>query len=196
MKRKFFTIGFGGISMGTKKLYGQLFLTFFKIGAFTFGGGYAMIPLIRREVVDKKWINERDMMDIIAVSESTPGPFAVNSATFVGYRLGGILGAMMATLGVTLPSFLIILTISFFLKQFEEFRAVQYAFTGIRAGVFVLILSACYSMFKQCKKNWFSYIIMITAFISVGFFNASAIFVLILCAIAGLCFSNIMARKD
>ena len=182
--------------MDRKKLYCQLFLTFFKIGAFTFGGGYAMIPLIRREVVEKKWIDEQDMMDIIAVSESTPGPFAINSATFVGYQLGGFSGAVMATLGVTLPSFLIILAISFFLKQFEELPAVQYAFTGIRAGVFVLILSACYSMFKQCKSNWFSYIIIVAAFISVGFFNASAIFILILCAIAGLCFSSIMARKD
>jgi chromate transporter len=176
--------------MGTKNQYAQLFLTFFKIGAFTFGGGYAMIPLIRREVVDKKWIDEKDMMDIIAVSESTPGPFAVNSATFVGYHLGGVFGAMMATLGVTLPSFLIILIISFVLKQFEELRAVQYAFSGIRAGVFVLILSACYSMFRQCKKNWFSYVIIIAAFISVAFFNASAILVLILCALAGLCISK------
>ncbi|WP_455714352.1 chromate transporter [Anaerosporobacter sp.] len=178
--------------MSTKNQYTQLFLTFFKIGAFTFGGGYAMIPLIRREVVDKQWIDEKEMMDIIAVSESTPGPFAVNSATFVGYHLGGVFGAMMATLGVTLPSFLIILIVSFVLKQFEEFPAVQYAFTGIRAGVFVLILSACYSMFKQCKKNWFSYSIIIAAFISVGFFNASAILVLIICAIAGLCISRIV----
>lgn len=182
--------------MGMKKEYGQLFLIFFKIGAFTFGGGYAMIPLIRREVVERKWINEKDMMDIIAVSESTPGAFAVNSATFVGYQLGGVFGAIMATLGVTLPSFLIILAISFVLKQFEEFRAVQYAFTGIRAGVFVLILSACYSMYKQCKKNWFSYSIMVAAFISVGFFKTSAILILILCAIIGLCFSSIIARKD
>ncbi len=182
--------------MGLKKQYGQLFLTFFKIGAFTFGGGYAMIPLIRREVVERKWINEKDMMDIIAVSESTPGAFAVNSATFVGYQLGGVFGAMLATLGVTLPSFIIILAISFVLKQFEEFRAVQYAFTGIRAGVFVLILSACYSMYKLCKKNWLSYSIMVAAFISVGFFKASAILILILCAIIGLCFSSIMARKD
>ena len=182
--------------MDRKNQYCQLFLTFFKIGAFSFGGGYAMIPLIRREVVEKKWIGEQDMMDIIAVSESTPGPFAVNAATFVGYQLGGVFGSVTATLGVTLPSFLIILAISFVLKQFEEFPTVQYAFTGIRAGVFVLILSACYSMFKQCKRNWFSYIIMLAAFISVGFFNASAIFILILCAIAGLCFSSIMVRKD
>ena len=165
----------------------ELFLVFIKIGAFTFGGGYAMIPLIRREVVEnKKWIQESDMMDIIAVSESTPGPFAINSATFVGYQVGGILGALMATLGVTLPSFLIIIVISFVLKQFESLKIVKYAFQGIRAGVLVLIFSACYAMFRQCPGNIFNYVIMLLAFVLVGFLNINAILVLITCAVLGL----------
>lgn len=165
----------------------ELFLVFLKIGAFTFGGGYAMIPLIRREVVEnKKWLQEADMMDIIAVSESTPGPFAINSATFVGYQVGGFLGALMATLGVTLPSFVIILAISFVLKQFESLKIVKYAFQGIRAGVLVLILSACYSMFRQCPRNVFNYVIMLLAFVLVGFLGINAILVLIICALLGL----------
>lgn len=105
-----------------KKLL-SLFWTFFKIGAFTFGGGYAMIPLIQREMAEKKgWISEKDILDIVAISESTPGPISVNSATFVGYQVGGVMGSFLATLGVVLPSFIIILAVSFVLKQFEQIR--------------------------------------------------------------------------
>ena len=124
-----------------------LFTTFFKIGAFTFGGGYAMIPLIQRETVEKhKWITEDDILDIIAIAESTPGPIAINSATFVGYKTAGFLGAVMATLGVVLPSFCIILVISYVLREFREIKAVQYAFEGIRAGVLALLIKALVSM--------------------------------------------------
>ena len=119
----------------------KVFTTFFKIGAFTFGGGYAMIPLIQRETVDNhKWVTEDDILEIIAIAESTPGPIAINSATFVGYRTCGVLGSVAATLGVVLPSFVIIFAISFVLRQFQELKAVQYAFQGIRAGVMALLL--------------------------------------------------------
>ena len=102
----------------TKKIF-QLFLVFLKIGAFTFGGGYAMIPIIQKEIVEnKKWITDDDILEIIAIAESTPGPIAINSATFVGYRVAGFFGAMLATLGVVLPSFVIILLISFVLRDF------------------------------------------------------------------------------
>ena len=115
-----------------KKPYSKLFFTFLKIGAFTFGGGYAMIPLIKREVVESnKWISEEEMLDVIAVAESTPGPLAINSATFVGSHMAGALGALAATLGVVLPSFLIILAISFALKQVEHLPVVQYALSLI-----------------------------------------------------------------
>ena len=114
---------------------GQLFLTFLKIGAFTFGGEYAMIPLVQRETVEKYgWITDDDLLDIVAIAESTPGPIAVNSATFVGYRVGGTAGALLASLGVILPSFTVILLVSFLLRRFGELRAVRYAFFGIRAG--------------------------------------------------------------
>ena len=120
-----------------------LFLSFLKIGAFTFGGGYAMIPLIQKEVVDdKKWISEDDVLDIIAIAESTPGPIAINSATFIGYKVAGVWGSFFSTLGVVLPSFLIIIAISFVLRQFESLKVVKYAFAGIRAGVLALIVKA------------------------------------------------------
>ena len=141
----------------------QVFATFFKIGAFTFGGGYAMIPLIQRETVDNhKWVTEDDILEIIAIAESTPGPIAINSATFVGYRTCGVLGSAAATLGVVLPSFAIIFAISFVLRQFQELKAVQYAFNGIRAGVMALLCKALWGMYKKNKKNWASYTVILT----------------------------------
>ena len=108
-----------------KKLW-QIFAAFFKIGAFTFGGGLAMIPLIQTEAVENHgWVSDDDILEIVAIAESTPGPIAINSATFVGYRVCGVLGSVFATLGVVLPSFLVILALSFVLQQFQELRAVQ-----------------------------------------------------------------------
>ena len=136
----------------------SIFSVFFRIGAFTFGGGYAMIPLIQKETVEKKkWITDDDILEIIAIAESTPGPIAINSATFVGYRTAGFLGALCATLGVVLPSFLIITIISMVLREFSSYKAVKYAFFGIRAGVLALIIKALISMYKNCPNNIFSY---------------------------------------
>lgn len=165
----------------------ELFLTFLKIGAFTFGGGYAMIPLIKREILEKKgWIDEKEMLDIVAVAESTPGPLAINMATFVGSRMAGTAGAFFATAGVVLPSFLIILLISFFLKQIEEIKVVKYAFAGIRIGVLVLILNTFLSLCKQIKREWFTCLLMAGAFVCVALFDVSAVAVLIVCGAAGM----------
>lgn len=143
-----------------------LFTTFFKIGAFTFGGGYAMIPLIQREIVDKKqWATNEDLLDIIAIAESTPGPIAVNAATFIGSKIDGFFGALFATLGVVLPSFITILAVSFAIAQFEHIKLVQYAFTGIRAAVLALIIRALATMYKECPKSPLSYIIAAAAFL-------------------------------
>ncbi len=173
-----------------------LFYTFLKIGAFTFGGGYAMIPLIRREMVEnKKWINDDDLLEIIAIAESTPGPIAINAATFVGYRTAGFLGAFLSTCGVVLPSFIIILTIAFVLRRFHEIKAVQYAFEGIRAGVLALIFKALFTMFKKCKKGLLSYIVMCLAFTAVAFFKVNVLFVIITCAAIGLLFSFVAKRR-
>ena len=173
-----------------------LFLTFLKIGGFTFGGGYAMIPIIQREIVEKKkWITDDDILEIIAIAESTPGPIAINSATFVGYRVGGYLGAMLATLGVVLPPFCIIFAISFVLRQFSELKAVKYAFWGIRAGVLALICKALWSMYKKVNKGLVPYIIMALAFIAVAVFDINVLYVIIGCAVIGLVTSLIAGRK-
>ena len=174
----------------------SLFLTFLKIGTFTFGGGYAMIPLIQREIVQKrKWITDDDILEITAIAESTPGPIAVNTATFVGYRICKFGGAFFSTLGVVLPSFLSIAAISYVLREFLHIKAVRYAFYGIRAGVLALILKALWTMYRQCPAKVISYTIAALAFISVAFFKINVLFVLPACALIGLISSFAAARR-
>lgn len=173
-----------------------LFLTFLKIGAFTFGGGYAMIPIIEKEMVEKhKWIKSEDILDIFAIAESTPGPIAINSATFIGYKIGGIFGSFCATFGVVLPSFTIISIISLVLREFSDIKAVQYAFNGIRAGVLALIIKALVSMYKKAPKGLFSYILMGASFILAAFTDINVIFVIIGCGLAGLFNSLVLKRR-
>ena len=132
----------------------ELFFTFFKIGLFTFGGGYAMISLIEDICVEKKkWITHEDMMNVTVVAESTPGPIAINCATFVGYQRGGLPGSVLATLGIVLPSFVIILLISLFFDNFLEITAIASAFKGIKLAVGLLILNAGLNMLQKMKKK-------------------------------------------
>ena len=174
-----------------------LFLTFFKIGAFTFGGGYAMIPLIQREIVEKHgWMTDEDILDIFAIAESTPGPIAINSATFVGWRVAGFFGAALATFGVVLPSFVIILAISFLLGNFADIPTVQYAFFGIRAGVLALLVKALWTMYKKNPKSPIGYGIMAASFIVVAFFDVPVLAVIVGCALVGLGSSLLLARKE
>ena len=178
-----------------KKLW-QIFVTFFKIGAFTFGGGYAMIPLIQREAVDhRKWVTEDDILDIVAIAESTPGPIAINSATFVGYRAAGVLGSAAATFGVVLPSFVLILLLSFILQQFQGVEAVQYAFRGIQAGVLALLVKALYGMYKKSPKGWAAYVVMAGSFIATAVLNINVLFVIIGCAVFGLVTALLAERR-
>ena len=175
----------------------SVFWTFFKIGAFTFGGGYAMVPLIQKEAVEKHhWITDDDILEILAIAESTPGPIAINSATFVGYRTAGILGAMAATTGVVLPSFVVILAISYILEEFQHFKPVQYAFFGIRAGVLALVIKALYTMYKKCPKNWVSYVVLGAAFVLAAFVKINVIFVVIGCAVFGLITALMAERRN
>ena len=175
----------------------KLFATFFKIGAFTFGGGYAMIPLIQKEAVEKNgWVSDDDILEIIAIAESTPGPIAINSATFVGYRTCGVLGAMCATLGVVLPSFVIILVISYVLREFQQIKAVQYAFNGIRAGVLALLFKALWGMYKKSPKGWVSYVVMAGAFLATAFAGINVLYVIIGCALFGLITSLLVQRRE
>ncbi len=132
----------------------ELFLTFFKIGLFTFGGGYAMIAGVRENVVEKKkWLTDEELFEVIAISESTPGPIAINMATFVGYKKKGILGSALATLGVVLPSLIIIFTISLFFEKFIQNTLVAKAFVGIKCAVAFLIAKAGLDMSKKIKGS-------------------------------------------
>lgn len=143
--------------MSKRKLITDLFFTMFKIGAFTFGGGYAMISVLQNEFVEKKkWISEEEFLDLVAIAESTPGPIAINSSTYIGYRVGGFLGAFFSTAAMCLPSLIIIYTISLFFDQFLSLTLVANAFRGIQACVIYLIFSAGLKMFKGLKKSTFS----------------------------------------
>ena len=184
-----------GNQKGAKVL--DLWLTFMKIGAFTFGGGYAMIPLIQREAVEKKkWITDDELLEVVAIAESTPGPIAINSATFIGYRVAGFFGSFAATLGVVLPSFVIISLIAMLLRGFADFPAVRYAFIGIRAGVLALIVKTFYTMLKKCPKKWLSYTIAALAFVLVAFLKVNVLLVIAGCAVIGLVSSFLPLAKE
>ena len=170
----------------------SLFLTMFKIGLFTFGGGYAMLALLENEYVEKKgWLTKEEFLNMLAIAESTPGPIAINSATFIGYKTAGVMGSAFATLGVCLPSFIIIYTISLFFDEFLKLKFVQYAFLGIRACVVYLIASAGFKLFKGLKKNALSIIIFVavlcimTAF-SIFAVKFSTVFYILICGTIGL----------
>lgn len=154
----------------------DLFWTYFKLGLFTFGGGYAMIANIREIVVEKKgWLDEDELLRIIAIAESTPGPIAINMATYIGYKRGGVLGSALATLGVVLPSLIIIFVISLFLDAFMANVWVQYAFVGIKAAVAFLILKAGLGMLKKLPKKPLPIAIFATVMVLMLTFEAFSI---------------------
>lgn len=150
----------------------DLLLTFMKIGLFTFGGGYAMISIIENNCVErKKWITHDDMMNITVIAESTPGPIAINCATFVGYQQAGFPGSLIATLGIVIPSFIIIFLISMFLDNFLEMAIIANAFKGIKVAVGILILDAAITMIKKMHKKGFPRAIMICSFVTMLLIN-------------------------
>ena len=158
------------------KDYLSLFLTMLKIGLFTFGGGYAMIALIENEFVEKKkWLDKDEFLDIAAIAESTPGPIAINAATYIGYKTSGIIGSLIATLGICIPSFVIIYAISLFFDAFLSFTLVAYAFKGIQICVVYLILTAGLKMLKQMKKTTFNMIIILLTLICMIVFSLFAV---------------------
>lgn len=155
-----------------KNILIDLLLTFMKIGLFTFGGGYAMISMIENNCVErKKWISHDDMMNVTVIAESTPGPIAINCATFVGYRQAGFLGSLAATLGIVLPSFVVIYAISMFLDNFLAITAIANAFKGIKIAVGILILDAAVTMIKKMYRKGLPYAIMVCSFIAMFFIN-------------------------
>jgi chromate transporter len=181
----------------------ELFFIFFKIGLFTFGGGYVMLSIIENEFVEnKKWMTKEEIMDMIAIAESTPGPVAINSATYVGFKNGGVWGSAFATLGCVLPSFVIIFVISLFIEQFMTVTLVAKAFHGIKAAVAVLIISAAIKLSKGVKKDIPS-MLFLFAVIALEFageffaFGISSIVLIILGALMGILFYGIIrGRKD
>jgi len=174
------------------KLLFELFLTFAKIGLFTFGGGYAMLSLIESTCVEKKkWITHDEMMNITVIAESTPGPIAINCSTFVGYKRAGVIGSVFATVGMILPSFVIIFAISSFLDNFLEITVIASAFKGIKIAVGFLILDAGINMIKKMKKKAVPVAIMICSFavmlaINIFSLNISTIAIMLASAVISL----------
>ena len=174
----------------------RLFTTFFKIGLFTFGGGYAMIPLIQREAGEKQhWITDDDLTEILAIAESTPGPIAINSATFIGFRAAGFRGSFCATLGVVMPSFLVISLLSSILEAVKDNQIVKYAFFGIRAGVLAMIFKALWGLVKKMPKQALPCILAAAAFVLTAVLNVSTILTLVLCAAVGLAATLIEKKR-
>ena len=158
------------------KGYLSLFLTMLKIGLFTFGGGYAMIALFENEFVEKKkWLEKDEFLDVAAIAESTPGPIAINAATYIGYKNAGIIGSIIATLGICIPSFIIIYAISLFFDAFLSLTLVAYAFKGIQICVVYLILTAGLKMLAHMKKNAFNIIIISITLICMVVFSLFAV---------------------
>ena len=174
------------------KLLIKLFLTFLKIGVTTFGGGYAMIANFQETIVEKKkWLTEDEFMEIITVAESTPGPIAINIATYVGYKKKGFLGSLFATLGVVLPSLVIIFVISLVLDRFMDNLYVQYAFNGIKVAVAFLIVRAGYNLFKKMEKKLIPIICFSIVFVLVIVFEIlsisfSSIFYILIGGVVGI----------
>lgn len=174
----------------------DLFFVFCRIGGLTFGGGYAMLPMIQKEIVEnKKWATEEEVIDYYAVGQCTPGVIAVNTATFIGYKTKGIVGAIVATLGVVTPSLVIIMVIAAFLRNFAKFEIVKHAFSGIRIAVVALIFSSIIKLWKSSVKNYIGIIIACAAFVLGGIFSISPIYIVIGAGIIGLITKNIGGNK-
>ena len=171
------------------KIIFEIFLSIFKIGAFTFGGGYAMIPLVEQEVVNnKKWLNKDEFMDVLVVAQSLPGAMAINASIFLGYRIAGILGAISALIAVILPSFIIIILIAAFFMQFRNNYYVNAAFMGITAAVPMLVLVGAISLAKGIPKNLRSLITILISLIALIFFHINPVVVIIVSGVYGAIF--------
>lgn len=173
------------------KKFITLFLAFARVGVMTFGGGYAMIPILEREIVDKQgWASSEELMDYYAVGQCTPGVIAVNTATFIGQKLYGTLGGIVATLGVVFPSLVIICIIAGILTNFADIPAVQHAFAGIRVCVCVLIFNAVTKLWKKAVTDKASLVLCLLVFVLSAFLDLSPVLFVVLCAAAGIFFTK------
>ena len=175
-------------------IYWESFRTFFKIGIFTLGGGYAMIPLIEEEVVNRhRWVSKDEMLDLIAIAQSCPGVFAINISIFIGYKLNKVRGALATTMGTALPSFMIILAIAMFFHQFEDNQVVAAMFQGIRPAVVALIAVPTFNMGKRAKLNKFTIWIPIVSALLIWLMGVSPIWIIIAAGIGGYIYGRIAA---
>lgn len=175
----------------------NLFITFAKIGAVTFGGGYAMLPILQRELVEKReWVSEEELMDYFAIGQCTPGVIAVNTGTFVGYKVKGVIGGIVATLGVITPSIIIITIISAFISNFLEYESVQYAFNGIRICVCVLIFNAVLKLSKKALVDRWALILFAIVFAASLFFDVSTVILIIISGGLGFAIRKMMDKKE
>ena len=173
----------------------NLFWSFCRIGGLTFGGGYAMLPMLQKEVVENhKWATEQELLDYYAVGQATPGIIAVNTATFVGYKQSGVIGAVFATCGVVFPSLVIIMTIAGLIDNFSSLDIVQHAFSGIRIAVGVLILNALTKLVKGSVKDILGIILFIATFVASSFLNISVVYIVVAAALIGI-ISDFVKRK-
>jgi len=178
-------------------IYWDSFRTFFQIGLFTLGGGYAMIPLIEEEVVNRhKWVNKDELLDLIAIAQSCPGVFAINIAIFIGYKLKKERGAVSAALGTALPSFLIILAIAIFFHQFEDNRIIAAMFKGIRPAVVALIAVPTFRLAQRAQLNWFTVWIPIVSALLIWLLGVSPIWIIIVAGVGGYLWGRIKELKD
>ena len=177
-------------------LYWELFKTFFKIGLFTLGGGYALIPLIEEEVVNRhRWVSKEEMLDLIAIAQSCPGVFAINIAIFIGYKLKNTRGAIATALGTALPSFVIILLIAMFFQQFKENKVVAAIFRGIRPAVVALIAVPTFNLARRAQLNKFTLWIPIASALLIWLMGVSPIWIIIVAAIGGLLYGLVKPRE-
>ncbi|WP_321479605.1 chromate transporter [uncultured Bacteroides sp.] len=178
-------------------IYFKILIIFFKIGLFTIGGGYAMIPLIENEIVVKRdWISKEDFLDLLAISQSAPGVMAINIAIFIGYRLKGIRGSLASTLGVALPSFIIILSIALFFHNFKENQIVEKIFKGIRPGVVALIAAPTFNMAKLAKINRYTIWIPILSALVIWLLDFSPIWIIIMAGVGGFIWGKIQKKES
>ena len=177
-----------------QNFYWESFSTFFRIGLFTLGGGYAMIPLIEEEVVNRKqWVSKDEMLDLIAIAQSCPGVFAINIATFIGYKLRKTRGAIATTIGTALPSFLIILAIAMFFSQFKDNRYVAAMFRGIRPAVVALIAVPTFRLGQRAKLNWYTIWIPVVSALLIWALGISPIYIIIAAGIGGYIYGRLLA---
>lgn len=177
-------------------IYWSTFSTFFKIGMFTLGGGYAMIPIIEEEVVNKhQWVSKEDMLDLIAIAQSCPGVFAINISIFIGYKLRKTRGALVTALGTALPSFLIILAIAIFFHQFEDNKAVAAMFRGIRPAVVALIAVPTFNLAKSAHLNRYTLWIPIVSALAIWLLGVSPIWIIILAGVGGYLYGLTQKNK-